>query len=104
MRNLRIFHFVLLALFLPLVGCDSSRSRVVGKWKVVGDASDLVWEFSPNGTLSAGGSPGRYTLGDGHRIKIQTATATFVHQIEFAEDRMIWKENDGTKTELTKVK
>ncbi len=56
------------------------------------------------GASRPAGTPGKYTFGDGHRIKIQTPTATFVHQIEFVGDRMIWKAVDGTRTELTRVK
>ena len=95
---------VLVALLFALPGCDKSRSQIIGKWKVVGGSSDVVWEFFANGSVSTGGTAGKYTFGDGRRIKIQTPTATFVHQIEFVGDRMIWKELDGTRTELTRVK
>jgi len=103
MRNLRLC-LAAVALVFSLPGCDNSRSQIIGKWKVVGDSSDVVWEFFDNGAVSAGGRPGKYTFGDGRRIKIQTPAATFVHQIEFVGDRMIWKELNGTKTELTRVK
>lgn len=93
-----------LALLLVLVSCDHSQSRIVGKWKVVGESNEVVWDFSKNGTVNIGGAPGHYTLGGDQRIKIQTASATFVHQLEFAGDRMIWKDPDGKTTELTRVK
>ena len=64
----------------------------------------MIWEFSDNGTVLLGGQPARYSFGDGKRIKIQTPTATYVRQYEFVGDRMIWKEANGTATELTKVK
>ncbi len=104
MRNLKLYHLALVALLFALSGCDKSRSQIIGKWKVVGGSSDVVWEFFENGSVSAGGRPGKYSFGDGRRIKIQTPTATFVHQIEFIGDHMIWKAVDGTRTELTRVK
>ena len=94
----------LVALLLALPGCNRSRSQIIGKWQVIGGSSEVVWEFFENGSLSAGGMPGKYSFGDNDRIKIQTPTATFVHQIEFAGDHMIWKGLDGTRTELMRVK
>ena len=104
MLKLSLGRLALVALLLTCAGCDKSRSRVVGKWKVVGGSSDVVWEFADNGSVSVGGISGKYTFGDRRRIKIQMPTATFVHQIEFADDRMIWKELSGTRTELTRAK
>jgi hypothetical protein len=88
-----------------LSGCDHSRQQIVGKRKASSGGSEVVWEFHENGTLSAGGTPGKYTLGDSRRLKIQTPSATFVHQLEFSgDDKMIWTETNGTRTELTRVK
>ncbi len=95
---------VLIAFLLVFAGCDHSRSRIIGKWKVVGDSSEVVWDFSKNGNVNLGDVPGRYSFGDGQRIKIQTPTATFVHQLEFNGDQMIWKDPDGKTTELMRVK
>src|SRR6476619_3336527 len=103
MRNLRLAHLALVALLLALPACDQSR-KIVGKWKVVGGSSEVVWEFFENGRLSAAGTPGKYSFGDGQRIKIQTPTATFVHHFEITGERMIWKALDGTRTELVRVK
>jgi hypothetical protein len=104
MRNLTLCRIAFITLLFALPGCDQSRKQIVGKWKVLRGSSDVVWEFFENGSVSTGGTPGKYTFGDGRRIKIQTPTATFVHQIEFVGDRMIWKALDGTRTELTRVK
>ncbi|MGI9086285.1 MAG: hypothetical protein ACR2HH_00865 [Chthoniobacterales bacterium] len=84
--------------------CNGPGSQIIGKWKVLGDSSDVVWDFARDGSVSIGDTTGRYSFGDGGRIKIQTTRATFVHQLEFVGDRMIWKEPDGSKTELTRVK
>src|SRR3954469_24449771 len=102
LRNLSLRPVVLLVLLFALAGCDDSRRKIVGKWKA--DQSEMLWEFSNNGTVSLGGQPARYSFGDGKRIKIQTPTATYVRQYEFVGDRMIWKEANGTAFELTKVK
>jgi len=97
-----IFSVVLLAVLFALGGCDNSRKQIVGRWKV--ESGETVWEFSSNGTLLTDGTPGRYTLGDNNRIKIQTSAATFVYQLEFQGDRMIWKDPNGSKLELSKIK
>jgi len=99
MRNVRLAHLALVALLFALPSCDQSR-KIVGKWKVVGGSTEVVWEFFENGRLSAAGTPGKYSFGDGQRIKIQTPTATFVNHFEIDGDRMIWKGLDGTRTEL----
>ncbi len=63
----------------------------------------MVWEFSPNGNVSVGAEPGRYSFGDGNRIKIQTRIATFVHEVEFKGDRMIWKQPNGSQIEFVRA-
>jgi hypothetical protein len=103
MRNLRLTHLALVALLFALPSCDQSH-KIAGKWKVVGGSSEMVWEFFDNGRLSAAGTPGKYSFGDGQRIKIQTPAATFVHHFEIDGNRMIWKGLDGTRTELVRVK
>ena len=104
LRKLPLRPVVVLVLCLLLAGCDNPRRKIVGKWKASSDQNEMIWEFSENGTVSLGGQPARYSFGDGKRIKIQTPTATYVRQYEFVGDRMIWKEANGTTTELTKVK
>lgn len=88
-------------LFTP--ACDQPRTRIVGKWKVQNDASATVWEFSPNGTVKAGNTEGRFTFGDRRRIKIQTQSATFVYEIELRDEVMIWTEPNGSRMELRRV-
>ena len=85
-------------------GCDTSRNEIVGKWKATSGSGDVVWEFFDNGTLDTAGSPGRYSFGDGKRIKVQTRTATFVYQFEVKGDRMTWIEPSGSRMEFTRVK
>ncbi len=94
-----------LVFLFALAGCDRTRKQLVGKWKAEsGGSGESAWEFFDNGTLSAGGSPGRYTFGDNNRLKIQTTTATFVYQFEFSGDRMTWKDPNGSRMELTRIK
>ena len=100
----RLFLLLLLATWCAVAGCDRGKQQIVGKWKSEGGSEAVVWEFFENGSLSAGNQPGRYTLGDRGRIKIQTQTATFVNQLELDGDRMIWKAPDGSKQEFTRVK
>ncbi|MDQ6765934.1 MAG: hypothetical protein M3Z22_07540 [Verrucomicrobiota bacterium] len=95
---------ILVVVVLALAACDSGRNHIVGKWRAVSGANGPVWEFNANGTVLIDGSPGRYTFGDGDRIKIQTGSATFIHQVEFVGDRMIWKDPQGTRTELARLK
>lgn len=83
--------------------CDGPTSQVAGRWKSADASNPLVWEFSRNGNVLVGSEPGRYTFGDGNRMKIQTRSATFVHEVEFAHDRMIWKQSNGSKTEFVRA-
>ena len=91
------------AVLLLIQGCDRTRDRIVGKWKVQNDASAMVWEFSPKGAVKAGNIAGKYTFGDRSRLKIQTPSATFVYEIELTDDTMIWREPSGARTELKRV-
>jgi hypothetical protein len=100
----RFFVLIILAALLAIAGCGGAKTGIVGKWKSHGSSGEVVWEFFDNGQLSAGGQPGRYTFGDGGRIKIQTQTATFVNQLELQGDRMTWKTPDGSRQEFTRVK
>jgi hypothetical protein len=104
MRTLRFWQVAVLAILFAFASCDQSRRQIVGKWKVVGGSSDVVWDFAANGAVTTPGAPGRYSFGDNNRLKIETGSATFVHQMEFVGDHMIWKDLNGTKTELERVK
>ncbi len=95
---------VLIALLLLLPGCGSSHKEILGKWKVDGDGSGVVWEFNQNGKARMGETEARYTFGDGNRLKLQTPSATFVHQMELHGDRMVWTDRNGARTELTRLK
>ena len=83
--------------------CNRPQDRIVGKWKVQSDTGATVWEFSPNGTVTTGNTTGRYTFGDRSRLKIQTRSATFVYELQLKDDSMIWREANGSRTELTRV-
>lgn len=105
MRNFkRSALLLLLATATFLTGCDVSKKQIVGKWKSESAPNGVVWEFLPNGSFSAGGAPGRYTFGDGKRIKVQTQTATFVNALELHGDHMTWTAPDGSKQEFTREK
>ena len=87
-----------------LSACDRAGTQIVGKWKLVGDPSGSVWEFSANKAIDMGGRKGKYTFGDQSRLKVQTQSATFVYQLELSGDRMVLTEPNGTKTTLERVK
>ena len=100
----RSYLLIMVAALITVAGCDSSEKQIVGKWKSDGSSGEVIWEFFENGGLSVDGRPGRYTLGDRGRIKIQTQSATFLNQIKVAGDRMTWQAPDGPKQEFTRVK
>ena len=89
---------------VSLTSCGGPKKEIVGKWRVDGDASGVVWEFHSNGSVTSGGAPGRYSFGDNNRLKIETRSATFVRQFEINRDHMTWREPSGAKTELVRVK
>jgi hypothetical protein len=93
---------VYLLLVLALAGCGRSQDQIVGKWK--GETSSTVWEFLDKGVVNNGNTSGRYSFGDSHRLKIQMPAATFVYEIDLKEDRMIWKDPNGSQTELRRVR
>ena len=84
-------------------GCGNAKKPIVGKWKTGNDEASVTWEFLANGAALSGNTRGKYTMGDQNRVKIQTPHATFVYQVEFAGDRMIWQDPSGTRMELTRV-
>ncbi|CAN5598294.1 hypothetical protein BH20VER1_BH20VER1_10160 [soil metagenome] len=93
----------LLLLVLGLAGCNSPERKIIGKWNPEGETNEIIYEFRRGGGVTAGKQPGKYTF-DGTRMKLQTQTATFMYEVEFAgDDRMIWREGSGTRTELRRV-
>ena len=84
-------------------GCGGAKQPIVGKWRTGSESNSITWEFLENGAALSGNVRGKYTLGDQNRVKIQTPHATFVYQLEFAGDRMIWVDPKGTRMELTRV-
>jgi hypothetical protein len=86
-----------------MAGCGGPSRELVGKWRMSQDANAIVWEFSKNGALLIGNTRGRYTL-DRNRVKIETAFAKTVYQMEFSGDRMILREPDGPKLEFTRIR
>ena len=90
-------------LLCAMAGCGGPSRDVVGKWRMSQDANAIVWEFSRNGAVSIGNTRGRYTL-DRNRVKIETPFAKTVYHMEFSGDRMILREPDGPKLELTRIR
>lgn len=84
--------------------CEGPSKQIIGRWQSVDAANPMVWEFSRNGGVMVGSEPGRYSFGDGNRIKVQTRIATFVYEVDFTEDRMVWKQANGSKTEFQRAK
>jgi hypothetical protein len=84
-----------------MVGCGNST--IVGKWQMSGGSGETVWEFSKNGSVQIGNTRGRYIL-DRNRVKIETAFAKTVYQMQFSDDRMILREPDGPKLEFTRIR
>ncbi len=95
--------FVVVAFVCAMNGCGGPSRDIIGKWKTA-DATAMVWEFSPNGSVLVGKDKGRYTFGDQKRIKIQTSFATSVYQMQIADDHMTLTGPSGLKLELTKIK
>jgi hypothetical protein len=94
----------LLCCVFVLVSCNDPQTQIAGRWKVTSDTSGLVWDFVENGVVSSGDMKGRYSFGASKQMKIQTPFATFVYQVDFAGDKMTWKNANGSVTELTRVK
>ena len=106
MRWRTFFRSFLAALTVSLLtfalgGCGRPQDRIVGKWKMQNDAT--VWEFSKNGAATNGNISGKYSFGDRGRMKIQTAAATFVYEVEFSDNGMAWKDPNGSRMELKRV-
>jgi hypothetical protein len=90
-------------LVCAMAGCGGPHHDIVGKWRAAGP-SEMVWEFSKDGSVLMGSARAKYSLGDQDRVKIETRFGTLVYQMEFLADRMILKDPNGSKLELTRVK
>jgi hypothetical protein len=86
-----------------MTGCGGPSHDIIGRWRMSQDANAIVWEFSGNGAVLIGSTRGRYIL-DRNRIKIETAFATTVYQMEFSGDRLILREPNGPKLDFAKVR
>jgi len=84
--------------------CGCGNPAIVGKWRMSGSSSAMVWEFSTNGSVLIGDVRGRYTFGDQNRIKIETPFASSVYQMEISGDRMILREPGGSKLDFTRMR
>ena len=89
-------------LLCAMAGCGNPT--IVGKWRMSGGSSAMVWEFSKNGSVLIGDIRGRYRFDDQNRIKIETRFATSVYQMEIAGDRMILREPGGSKLDFTRMR
>jgi hypothetical protein len=97
------FRIVALAVLLcAMASCGNPD--IVGKWRMWGSSSAIVWEFSKNGSVLIGNVRGRYRFGDQNRVKIETPFATSVYQMEISGDRMILREPNGPKLEFTRIR
>jgi hypothetical protein len=106
-RAALLFRFVAIASIILLVaagGCGGPRRDIVGKWRVDGEGSTMIWEFAESGAVQIGSIRGRYSFGDRDRIKIETPGATAVYQLELAGDRMTLQDPRGSKLRFTRAK
>lgn len=91
-------------LLSALAGCARSADDIVGKWRATGDSSTIIWEFSKDGSVLMGSTRGKFTFGNGGRVKIQSPFGTAVYQVEWSGDHMTLKDLSGSKLEFTKLK
>lgn len=99
----RLVTIAIALLLCAMTGCGSSHDDIVGKWRTAGP-SQMVWEFSKDGSVLMGSARAKYSLGDQDRVKIETRFGTLVYQMEFSADRMTLKDPNGSKLELTRLK
>jgi major membrane immunogen (membrane-anchored lipoprotein) len=100
----RVATLGILVLALLLCACGGSHRDIVGKWRAPGEPNPTIWEFSSNGGVKIGTIQGRYSFGDGDRIKIETRTGNVVYQLEIIGEQMVLKDPHGSKIELTRFK
>ena len=94
---------VALLFLFCVAACNRPSSQIIGKWKVEGDSSDVVWEFAKNGAVKSAAGAGKYSFGDRNRLKIHTQFATFVYELELSGDTMTWRDPNGSVTRLKRV-
>lgn len=99
----RLVRIAVAAFLCTAFGCENS-SQIVGKWRTSGDANPMVWEFFDNRGVLMGQMRGKYTFGDGDRIKVETPFATFVYHMELSGDQLILREPSGSKLVLTRIR
>ncbi|MFN2541640.1 MAG: hypothetical protein ABR514_05660 [Chthoniobacterales bacterium] len=87
-----------------LIGCGGPSREIVGKWRSSADRDAIVWEFASNGRVLIGNTRGKYTFGDGDRVKIETPFSTSVYHVEISHDRMTFGESTGSRMEFTRIK
>jgi hypothetical protein len=93
---------IAIALVFAIAGCGNST--IVGKWRLMGGSTAMLWEFSANGAVLVGDVRGRYKFGPEKRIKIETPFGTTVYQMKISGDRMTLQELGGSKLEFTRMK
>lgn len=93
---------VLSAIMLVVAGCDNSPG-LSGKWRPAANPAGVIWEFSNDGSIVVGSTRGRYSLGDGGRLKIETPFATSVYRLELSRNRMVLTDPGGSRLEFTKT-
>ena len=99
-----LMQLLVAALLLVAAGCDKTKAKMVGKWKIGEEPNVTIWEFHQNGAAVSGNIRGKFVMGDQSRVRIQTPSATFVYQVEFpSENQMVWNDPNGTRMELTRV-
>lgn len=99
---MKLFLIALLGLVL-LNGCGGPSRQILGKWRMAGDTSGMIWEFAKDRSVRVGNEQGRYLLGTDDRVKIETRFATSVYRMRFEKDHMILTDPNGASLSFTKV-
>jgi hypothetical protein len=99
-----VLRIALLAILFSLITSCGGSSAIVGKWRSSGDPSPIVWQFSKDRSVLIGNARGRYSIGDGNRIKIETPFAIAVYRMEFSGDQMILTDPNGSKLQFIRIR
>jgi hypothetical protein len=102
-RGKPVLRMALLAILSSVMTSCGGSSAIVGKWRSSGDPSPIVWQFSEDRSVLIGNARGRFSIGDGDRIKIETPFATAVYRMEFSGDQMILTDPNGSKLQFTRI-